>query len=80
LGVPVIKRLRKKHEEAIREWLVTDQRIEVDYPDETAAIIDKLIDLHGNGSNDINNNEQHQLTTSEINKLTLRKILKKISG
>jgi len=46
LGVPVIKSLKKKHIHKVDTWLNNDQKIEVDFKDETAAIIDKVLSLH----------------------------------
>ena len=43
LGVPVIKTLKPKVQEAIRKWTEEKQLIEVDYPDNTEEIIDKII-------------------------------------
>jgi uncharacterized protein (TIGR00661 family) len=80
LGVPVIKRLKKKHEQVIKEWLAGDTRVKTEFPDETAAIINKLIDMHAQHPARKNDSYGRQLTTGEIKKLTLRKILKKISG
>lgn len=44
MGVPVIKSLKKKHREVIGQWLQSDARVSVDYPDITATIIDKLFE------------------------------------
>jgi uncharacterized protein (TIGR00661 family) len=46
MGVPVVKSLKKKHEDIISEWLDSDNRIKVDYPDETQQIIDTVIQKH----------------------------------
>jgi hypothetical protein len=46
MGVPVVKSLKKKHEDTIREWLESENRIKVDYPDETQQIIDTVIQKH----------------------------------
>jgi uncharacterized protein (TIGR00661 family) len=45
LGVPVIKSLKKKHIHKVDTWLSNDQKIEVDYKDETARIIDKVLSM-----------------------------------
>ena len=39
MGVPVIKSLKLKHADKINNWLQSDKRIEVNYPDITASII-----------------------------------------
>lgn len=44
MGVPVIKNLKKKHRGVIKDWLQSEQRIAVDYPDVTAAIIDRVLE------------------------------------
>lgn len=45
LGVPVIKSLKKKHIQKVDAWLNNDQRIEVDFKDETNKIIDQVLSL-----------------------------------
>lgn len=45
LGVPVLKKLKKKHFEKLQEWIDTEQRINVDYPDVTAEAVQAAIDL-----------------------------------
>ena len=44
MGVPVIKSLKKKHVGTINEWIESDARVEVDYPDETEAILLTILD------------------------------------
>ncbi len=46
LGVPVIKSLKEKHLPAITKWLNSDERVEVDYPDNTEAILDHILETH----------------------------------
>jgi uncharacterized protein (TIGR00661 family) len=49
LGVPVIKSLKKKHIEKVAQWLGNNQRIEVDYKDETERIIDGILSSYQPG-------------------------------
>jgi len=42
-GVPVIKSLKDKHFDTIKEWLNSPQNIEVDFKDETEKIIDIVL-------------------------------------
>ena len=51
MGVPVIKNLNDKNLDKIDQWLRQDQTIAVDYPDQTAAVVEKLLreQLPGNG-------------------------------
>lgn len=43
LGVPVVKSLKDKHLPALDHWLHHGRPVPVDYPDETAAVIDRLL-------------------------------------
>lgn len=43
LGVPVLKSLKKKHTEKVENWLNNEQRIMVDYKDETSNILDVVL-------------------------------------
>ena len=46
MGVPVVKSLKLKHVEKIRKWLEEESKVEVDYPDNTSEIINKIIFYH----------------------------------
>ena len=46
MGVPVIKSLKSKHEETIKEWIANGTVIKVNYPDKTREIIDLIIKKH----------------------------------
>ncbi len=43
MGVPVIKSLKRKHLTRIKEWLDSDERVEVNYPDITEEVINKIL-------------------------------------
>jgi uncharacterized protein (TIGR00661 family) len=43
MGVPVLPKLSLKYIENIRNWIETDQKIKVNFPDQTQDIIDELI-------------------------------------
>ncbi|TGE16381.1 glycosyltransferase family protein [Hymenobacter elongatus] len=43
LGVPVVKSLKDKHLDALDDWLRKGRAVPVQYPDETAAVVDKLL-------------------------------------
>ena len=43
LGVPVITEIDKKSIPRINEWLGSNEKISVDFPDETAAIVERMI-------------------------------------
>jgi uncharacterized protein (TIGR00661 family) len=44
MGVPVLKSLKRKHLHTLQEWVDSDVRVAVDYPDNTAQIIDQLLE------------------------------------
>lgn len=46
MGVLVVKSLKPKHEDVIKDWLDNGTVIKVDYPDETQLIIDYIIKKH----------------------------------
>ncbi|ANW95748.1 glycosyl transferase [Wenyingzhuangia fucanilytica] len=50
LGVPVIKKLKDKHTQIVHKWIVEEQNIPVDYPDETEKIIDLILSTHSSKS------------------------------
>ena len=49
LGVPVIKKLRISKAEMIREWVNTDYKIEITYPDMTDRIINRIFEMYVKG-------------------------------
>lgn len=46
MGIPVIKSLSKKYYDRIRLWLSAGKVLRVDYPDQTAQIVDRIILEH----------------------------------
>lgn len=48
MGVPVIKSLKNKYDMVIASWLDNDRLVDVNYPDITASIIDRIITNHMN--------------------------------
>lgn len=48
IGVPVIKSIQPKHTKGMQEWLESEQRIEVHYPDEVENILSYVLKKHGN--------------------------------
>ena len=43
MGVPVIKSLKAKHIDKIKNWMESGTKIPVDYPDITESIIDNIL-------------------------------------
>ena len=46
MGVPVIKNLKDKHLDVVDHWLREGQAIPLDYPDQTGAVLDRLLAEH----------------------------------
>jgi len=47
MGVTVIKSLKKKHLDTIKDWTASNQQIIINYPDTTQRIINMIIKKHG---------------------------------
>ena len=46
MGVPVIKSLKKRHFAKIAQWLESDEKVKVYYPDITRIVIRKLFEVN----------------------------------
>lgn len=44
MGVPVLKSLKKKHLDALQEFIDTDKRVAVNYPDITDSVVDRVLE------------------------------------
>ena len=44
MDVPVMKSLKKKHAEVLEKWLNKGRVIDVNYPDITASILERIVD------------------------------------
>lgn len=53
MGVPVIKRLHKKHGETLYQWIEQGEVIKVNYPDITESIINHIIHTHAPANNPV---------------------------
>lgn len=51
MGVPTISNLKPKHDLAIASWLNSKSHVQVNYPDSTQEIVDRILELHA--TNDI---------------------------
>ena len=50
MGVPVLKKLRRKYVDKIDDWVEKGSVINVEYPDKTGEILDNILKLHGPGN------------------------------
>ncbi len=59
MGVSVVGSLGRKNLEKISGWMASENAVHVNYPDETANIVDRIFREHANGSSTIVNRENH---------------------
>ena len=66
LDVPVIKNLKKKYIQKIQDWVDSDVKIEINYPDKTEKIVKKIFEKHIDKILEKNQwNEKFELTFHE---------------
>lgn len=63
MGVPVIRYLGRKYYDRIRFWLMDNRRVRVNYPDQTAEIVDRIIRDWAGNREAIDNSGFPQLAT-----------------
>lgn len=83
LGVPVMKSLKEKHLPLLTEWLQSDNRVNVDYPDITDQIIDHILRAHTSTialSATGGNEDPHAYSFRNFRSLTVKRILSKIAN
>ncbi|MGZ5191609.1 MAG: glycosyltransferase family protein, partial [Flavisolibacter sp.] len=74
LGVPVIKNLKPKQFRHFKNWIESDTRIVLDFPDDTECIIDDIIDKYYPANSDSKIKEEKPITLSKFRKLVVKKI------
>ena len=47
LGIPVVKKMRKKNLEKVIKWIESEQQVEIDYPDVTEKMVETAMKLGG---------------------------------
>jgi uncharacterized protein (TIGR00661 family) len=79
LGVPVIKSLRQKNLPAITEWLRSDTKIEVNYPDNTEAMLHHILQTHSVPAvNEPADVADEKFGVKNFRNLTLKRIISKL--
>jgi uncharacterized protein (TIGR00661 family) len=74
MGVPVLKSLKSENVEMIKNWVAAGTTIEVDYPDNTEEIINKILSAHKTVPHP-QPGEEKQYTVKKFRKLILNKIV-----
>lgn len=86
LGVPVMKNLKEKHLPILHDWIASSRKIEIQYPDMTATIIDDILRKHllntpasHRGAGPSAEVLHEPLTAKRFKTLTLGKIISKLA-
>ena len=81
MAVPVIKSLKKKHLQTIKDWVKAEQQIIVNYPDTTQRIINMIIKKHGNaGTKKTAELGEAIYSIKKLKEKSLGKILNQLAG
>jgi uncharacterized protein (TIGR00661 family) len=75
MGVPVLKKLKVKQAEKIKEWIEKGTIVEVDYPDNTEEIINTILSAHApSASDDALQAGKRIYSVGKFRRLVLKKI------
>ena len=74
LGVPVIKNLKNKQHKHLKKWVNNDQRVNLDFPNETEWILSEMIDNYTNNEEARSLSEPALSSFSRFRSLLLKKI------
>jgi len=77
MDIPVLKSLKTDKVEKIKTWIQTGNIVEVDYPDNTEQIINKILFTHGTATDQPPVTEK-QYTVKKFRNLILKKIIAQI--
>jgi hypothetical protein len=75
MGVPVLKSLKQENISKIEAWIKEGNVIEVDYPDATEEIINRLIALHADAEPVMQKVEVKMYSVKKFRNLVLKKIV-----
>jgi uncharacterized protein (TIGR00661 family) len=79
MGVPVIKSLKPKHIDAIRQWIDNETKIEVDYPDDTEEIVNNILSKHTPSEMEVVSQERKKPgTAKKFQRMILKSIAKEL--
>ncbi len=78
MGIPVVKSLKAKHIDKIKNWIESENKISVNYPDITESIIDKVLQKHTALNNVVSSEKIY--SEKKFRKTTLKKILSQLSA
>jgi uncharacterized protein (TIGR00661 family) len=73
IGVPVLKNIKQKQYDKIKAWMESDERVTLPFPDQTDAILDKIISKHYNKKPDAPLTPKTISSFSKFRNLVLKK-------
>lgn len=74
MGVPVLKNIKPKQYKKLKEWLHSDAKVVIDFPDDTAYIIDEILNNHTHAKPELGLPEFSISSPSKFREHLLRKI------
>lgn len=74
MSVPVLKNIKSKQYKKVKEWIESDARVMMDFPDDTIYIIDEILERHGRGRQEMALPEASVSSPSKFRDLLLKKI------
>lgn len=74
MGVPVLKNIKPKQYKKLKEWLESDAKVVIDFPDDSAYIIDEILNNHTTIKKDLGLPEFSISSPSKFREYLLRKI------
>ena len=78
MGVPVLKSLKLKNLEKIKNWVEKDSFVEVDYPDNTESIINSILATHS-ADTALEPSVDLEFTVKKFRNLVMKKIVAQLS-
>lgn len=80
MGVPVLKNLKTKQYQVVKDWIDTGKKLEVDFPDDTEIIIEELFYKFSHMKIDIKMPKKAIKRPSKFRELVLKKIFYQLSN
>jgi uncharacterized protein (TIGR00661 family) len=74
MSVPGIKNIKFKQYKKLKEWVESDARVAIDFPDDTIYIIDEILERHAKSKQEIKLPEVSVSSPSKFRNLLVKKI------
>ncbi len=78
LGVPVLKSLKKKHLVSIRSWILSEEKPDVQYEDQTAAIVQMILKKHAHSG--LKGRPKSIESLADFKNISIRGVLKQLEN